>query len=65
MNVLITGSNGFIAKNLIERLSTLDDIEIMKFSKNHSQTELEEMVLRADIIYHLAGVNRPKDSQEI
>jgi len=64
MNVLITGSNGFIAKNLIERLSSLDDIEIMKFDRNHSQTDLGEMVLRADFIYHLAGVNRPKDSQE-
>ncbi|HIC12375.1 MAG TPA: SDR family oxidoreductase [Sulfurimonas sp.] len=64
MKVLITGSNGFIAKNLIEHLKRDEKIELYLYSKRDSVTILEAYVKEADFIFHLAGVNRPKDVSE-
>ena len=64
MKILVTGSNGFIAKNLIQFLSEKSDIEILKFHRNSAESELEQSVLAADWIVHLAGVNRPLNDQE-
>lgn len=64
MKVLVTGSNGFIAKNLIQFLSEKSDVEILKFHRNSDESELEQAVLAADWIVHLAGVNRPLNDQE-
>lgn len=64
MKVLITGSNGFIAKNLIEHLKRDEDIELYLYSKKDSINLLEAYVKEVDFIFHLAGVNRPKDVSE-
>ena len=64
MNVLVTGSNGFIAKNLIQFLSEKSDINILTYNRNSNADDLEQAVLSADWIVHLAGVNRPLDDQE-
>ena len=64
MKVLITGSNGFIAKNLIEHLKRYKEIEIYLFSKKDSLNLLEAYVKEVDFIFHLAGVNRPKSVDE-
>lgn len=64
MNILVTGSNGFIAKNLIQFLSEQDNINVLCFNRSSSQADLENAVIRADWIVHLAGVNRPLDEQE-
>lgn len=64
MKILVTGSNGFIAKNLIQFLSEKSDIEVLKFHRNSAESELEYSVLAADWIVHLAGVNRPLNDQE-
>lgn len=64
MKVLITGSNGFIGKNLVERLSRLENIEICKFDKNSTLEELENDVAKSDFIFHLAGINRPQHIEE-
>jgi len=64
MKILVTGSNGFIAKNLIQFLSEKSDIEILKFHRNSTESELKQFVLNADWIVHLAGVNRPLNEQE-
>jgi len=34
MQVLVTGSNGFMAKNLLERLSRIEDVNVDTFDKN-------------------------------
>ena len=34
MKVLVTGSNGFIGKNLISHLSELEDVEVIRFDKD-------------------------------
>jgi UDP-2-acetamido-2,6-beta-L-arabino-hexul-4-ose reductase len=64
MKVLVTGSNGFIAKNLIVILKKMPHIEIMQYSKNDMVEKLDELIQKADFIFHLAGVNRPQDSRE-
>lgn len=64
MNVLITGSNGFIGKNLIERLSRIKEVKIFKFDKNTTFVELEKYIERIDFIFHLAGVNKPEKNEE-
>ena len=64
MKVLITGSDGFLAKNLISQLKTIDKIELYLFSKNNSPDTLEAHLKEVDFIFHLAGVNRPKTKTE-
>ena len=64
MKVLVTGSNGFIAKNLIQFLSEQQDVEILTHNRQSTDQELQQAVESADWIVHLAGVNRPLDEQE-
>ena len=64
MKILITGSNGFIGKNLVQKFNELKNNEIMKIDKENSKEELVNGVLSSDFIFHLAGVNRPKDEKE-
>lgn len=64
MNVLVTGSNGFIAKNLIQFLSEKPNVNILTYHRNSNTNDLEQAVVSADWIIHLAGVNRPLNNQE-
>jgi UDP-2-acetamido-2,6-beta-L-arabino-hexul-4-ose reductase len=64
VKVLITGSDGFLAKNLISQLKTIDKIELYLFSKDNSPDTLEAHLKEVDFIFHLAGVNRPKTKTE-
>ena len=56
--VLITGSNGFIGKNLRLYLKERKDIEVTCFNKNHHYSSLFETVKNSNFIFHFAGVNR-------
>ena len=64
MKVLITGSNGFVAKNLISNLRLNEEIEIFEYNRNSSLEDLKKYTKDCDFVYHLAGVNRPKDVSE-
>lgn len=64
MKILITGSDGFIAKNLIAHLEKDDSHKLYLFSKEDSETILEAYLKEVDFVFHLAGVNRPKDIEE-
>lgn len=64
MKVLVTGANGFVAKNLIQYLSEKENIEVLKYYRNSTEQELEQLVLEAEWIVHLAGINRPKNDDE-
>lgn len=60
MKVLVTGSEGFIGKNLLVSLKQqYKDIVIYKFDKDNTINELEEFISNSDYIFHLAGINRP------
>jgi UDP-2-acetamido-2,6-beta-L-arabino-hexul-4-ose reductase len=64
MKVLITGADGFIAKNLRETLQRDESLKLYLFSKDDSLDILEAYLKEVDFVYHLAGVNRPKDNEE-
>lgn len=64
MKILVTGSNGFIAKNLISLFSSESNLEILEFSRKSTLNELESMLMEADWIIHLAGINRPENDDE-
>jgi UDP-2-acetamido-2,6-beta-L-arabino-hexul-4-ose reductase len=56
MNILVTGSKGFIAKNLIIRLKQIPSIKILYYNKK--KKNLQKLIQKSDIIYHFAGQNR-------
>jgi UDP-2-acetamido-2,6-beta-L-arabino-hexul-4-ose reductase len=63
--VLVTGARGFIGRNLIVRLGRLAGVEVAGHDLPEGDRELETaMSRRPDVIYHLAGVNRPDRDQE-
>ncbi|WP_217596267.1 capsular polysaccharide biosynthesis protein CapF [Cohnella sp. GbtcB17] len=64
MNILVTGANGFIGKNLIAELKTRSDLNILAHSKETEPSLLDDYCKKADFVFHLAGVNRPKDERE-
>ena len=75
MKVLITGAKGFVGKNLAEALKNIRDgkdrtrpdlkiEEIYLYDIDSSKMELETACEKADFVFNLAGVNRPKDNSE-
>ena len=60
MNILVTGSKGFIAKNLIFRLKE-NKYNVIEFVKGESISSLKIKIKHADIVFHLAGENRSDD----
>lgn len=59
MNILITGANGFIGKNLIAALLERRDVILMEVDKETEEERFNTYCREADFIFHLAGVNRP------
>lgn len=75
MNILVTGSKGFVGKNLVEDLKNLkygkDKTrpnlkieEIFEYDLSSSADDLDKYCKDADFVFNLAGVNRPKDHTE-
>lgn len=64
MRILITGSKGFIGKNLTVHFSEMDDVEVVGVDRDTEFSEIENVIDGVDYIIHLAGVNRPKDAKE-
>ena len=62
--VLITGSKGFIGSNLLVSLKHIDGLDLILFDKYQDSTLLKEALEKADIVFHLAGVNRPEKEEE-
>jgi len=57
--ILVTGSGGFLGRNLIQMLSGRDDIRVLEYEVNDPRDDLDKALYMADVIVHLAGVNRP------
>ena len=64
MNILITGGRGFIGRNLIAHLGEIGGHRLLIIDQEDSEQQLQTALLAADLIYHLAGVNRPQDQSE-
>lgn len=62
--VLITGSEGFVGKNLRVTLQGREDIRLLSFDVQQDPSELNGLLDQADFVFHLAGVNRPKHEDE-
>lgn len=59
--VLITGAAGFVGKNLVSFLGQRDDLEILRYDLTDNPDVLRDYAAQADVVVHLAGVNRPED----
>lgn len=75
MKVLVTGSKGFVGKNLVETLKCIrdgkdkiwdicSDLEIYEYDVDTDISLLNKYTSDCDFVFHLAGVNRPKDTKE-
>lgn len=64
MKILVTGAKGFIGKNLITTLKTRGYNNIYEYDKDSSLEDLDNYCKNAEFVFHLAGVNRPKDEKE-
>ncbi len=64
MKVLVTGAEGFIGKNLVVHLQEKKDVEVVTFVKSDKIDLLDSKLLGVDFIFHLAGVNRPKEEKD-
>jgi len=64
MRVLVTGSKGFIGKNLVTFLKEKEELDVLEFDAKNSLSELEDVLEGLDFIFHLAGVNRVQSSAE-
>ncbi|HBY93754.1 MAG TPA: capsular biosynthesis protein [Chloroflexi bacterium] len=64
MNILVTGSNGFIGKNLVAWLERDASHRVLRFERGNTWQELEQVLEAADFVFHLAGVNRPQSEEE-
>lgn len=58
MNILIIGSDGFIGKNLYQRLINYPEYKIFRLRRNSSKKIFRKYINLADVIFHLAGANR-------
>ncbi|MBF4695141.1 capsular polysaccharide biosynthesis protein CapF [Fusibacter ferrireducens] len=64
MKILVTGATGFVGKNLIAELRNRKYDNIFEFDKETDPNLLDYYCKKADFVFHLAGVNRPKEQSE-
>ena len=64
MKILVTGAKGFIGKNLIEELKDRGYEDIFEFDIDTDPSLLDTYCKEANFVFHLAGVNRPKEQDE-
>lgn len=75
MNILVTGARGFMGKNLVATLEAIRDgkdksrgltqeLTILPYDLDTDPALLDGYCRQADFVYHLAGVNRPRDAAE-
>ncbi len=64
MKILVTGAKGFIGKNLVAELKNQKLDEVFEYDLETEMSLLDIFCKEADFVFHLAGVNRPKEQAE-
>ena len=64
MRIVVTGADGFIGRNLRVRLRELGHTDVRSLTRVTLAEQWEDELRSADFVFHLAGVNRPKDPAE-
>ena len=75
MNILVTGAKGFVGKNLCWALKNIRDgrdrtrpnlqiDEVWEYDIDSVPEQLQDWCQKADFVFNLAGVNRPKETSE-
>ncbi|WP_060678261.1 capsular polysaccharide biosynthesis protein CapF [Virgibacillus halodenitrificans] len=64
MKILVTGAKGFVGKNLIAELKNKGYNDILEYTRESDPSLLEKYTKECNFVFHLAGVNRPKDENE-
>lgn len=64
MKFLVTGAKGFIGKNLICELKNQNYTEIFEYDLDTDSALLDTYCREADMVYHIAGINRPDNISE-
>ena len=74
MNILITGAKGFVGKNLVAQLKNIQEgkvkntnfpsLTLYEYDVDTDPALLDGYCADCDFVFHLAGVNRPKDPSE-
>ncbi|PGX10512.1 capsular polysaccharide biosynthesis protein CapF [Bacillus sp. AFS033286] len=64
MKILVTGAKGFLGKNLVAELKNQGYKDIFEFSREDDMELLGRYIKECNFVFHLAGVNRPKDENE-
>ncbi|MGD0890456.1 MAG: NAD-dependent epimerase/dehydratase family protein [Terracidiphilus sp.] len=59
--ILVIGGRGFLGRNLMARLSEREDCVTQIFDQGDSQLDLAHWLAEADLVFHLAGINRASD----
>ena len=63
MKILVTGSAGFVGRNLVLELQNRGH-EIFRCTLETTKEQLEQYTKECEFVFHLAGVNRPKEEKE-
>lgn len=64
MNILVTGAKGFVGRNLKAVLRRREDVALYEYDLEMAKELLEAGLRRAEVVFHLAGVNRPEREEE-
>lgn len=75
MKVFVTGAKGFVGRNLCAQLNNIKEgkarcygdliiDDVFEYDVDSTKEELERYCQKADFVFNLAGVNRPKNTEE-
>lgn len=60
LKALVTGAQGFIGRNLVAALRRRPELELVEVDVGSGEAGLRGALTVADVVFHLAGVNRPE-----